>query len=75
MKISMLKSYHVQNIIEDALQQLDGVLSDPDENDECTLSEATVEDKGNGELILSFKEYMLSNAESDVYRIKIDRIG
>ncbi len=71
----MLKPYLIKNIIEEALQKLDGVLSDPDENDECTLSEATVEDKGNSELILSFKEDMASSVKPDVYRIKIDYIG
>ncbi len=57
------------------MKELDGVLSDPDENDECTLSEATVEDKRNVELILSFKEDTTSSAKPDAYRIKIDYIG
>ena len=41
----MIKRYEVEEIIARALEELNGVFSKPDENGNCSLYEATVEDK------------------------------
>lgn len=71
----MLKRYEVETIIRNALEELDGRLSKPDENGECTVYEANVEDKGNGILELSFKEDMLDKEEIPTkYRITVELV-
>lgn len=69
----MLKRYEVETIIRNVLEELNGRLSKPDENDECTVYEVNVEDKGNGILELSFKEDMLDKEEIPTkYRITVE---
>lgn len=68
----MLKPYEVKSIIRDALEELDGKLTEPkDENIKSTVMESSVNEDDNGDLIFSFKED--SSSESyDIYKIKIE---
>ena len=69
----MIKRYEVEDIITRALEELNGVISKPDEKGNRTLYEAIVEDKGNGVLLLSFKEDMLDKNETPTkYKITIE---
>lgn len=71
----MLKQYEVETIIKDALEELNGCVSDLDQYDKCTVYESNVEDKGNGILELSFKEDMLDKNEIPTkYRITVELI-
>lgn len=70
----MIKKHEVKQIIANALKDLDGMISDPkDEDNKSTIFEASVEEDENGDLIFSFKEDTLSE-NIDRYRIKIDLI-
>ena len=69
----MIKQYEVEEIITRALEELNGVFSNPDENGNRSLYEATVEDKGNGILEFSFNEDMLDKNEIPTkYKITIE---
>lgn len=68
----MIKKYEVETIIKNALEDLDGMLSNPKyEDGKCTVFESSVEEDENGDLIFSFKEDFLSE-NIDRYRIKIE---
>ena len=70
----MIKKHEVERIIMDALEELNGQLSEPKyEEGSCTIFEASVEKDENGDLIFSFKEDCLSKT-IDKYRIKIEYI-
>ena len=66
----MIKKYEVETIIKNALEDLNGLLSKPNEAGECTVFESSVKEDENGDLIFSFKEDFLSE-NVDKYRIKI----
>lgn len=69
----MIKRYEVEEIITRALEELNGVFSKPDDEGNRTLYEATVEDKGDGVLLFSFKEDMLDKDETPTnYKITIE---
>lgn len=69
----MIKRYEVEEIITRALEELNGVFSKPDDEGNRTLYEATVEDKGDGVLLFSFKEDMLDKNETPTnYKITIE---
>lgn len=70
----MLKKYEVENIITNALEALDGLLSKPDADGKCTVYESQVEKDDVGNLILVFKEDCLGDNISDKYRIKVEYI-
>ena len=68
----MIKKYEVENIIKDALEELDGKMSKPRyDGNLCTIYESSVSEDENGDLIFSFKEDILDK-EIDKYRIKIE---
>lgn len=67
----MIKRYEIESIIKNALEELNGKLSKPDENGKCTIFEATTDNIQNGEIIFSFKEDMDSD-DKDKYRIRIE---
>lgn len=68
----MIKKYEVETIIKDALEELDGMVSDPkDGTGRSAIFEASVEKDENGDLIFSFKEDFLKDTV-DRYRIKIE---
>lgn len=70
--MAVLKQYEVETIIENALMELDGILSPPDyEDGRSTLYEASIEKDENGDLIFSFKEDCFDDY-IDRYRIKIE---
>lgn len=70
----MLKKYEVEEIIKDALMELDGMLSPPDyEDGKSTVYGVSIEDDENGDMIFSFKEDY-AGEDIDKYRIKIERI-
>lgn len=69
----MLKKYEIENIITDALEDLNGLLSKPDEDGKCTVYESCVEKDDMGNLILVFNEDCLSDNISK-YRIKVEYI-
>ena len=52
----MIKRYEVEEIIRNALTDIDGGISKPDDNGNRTVFEAKVERDGNGDLIFTFKE-------------------
>ena len=69
----MIKRYEVEEIITRALEELNGVFSKPDDKGNRTLYGATVEDKGDGVLLFSFKEDMLDKDETPTnYKITIE---
>lgn len=69
----MLKNYEVENQIIAALEEWDGLTSDkPDQDGYYTIFESKVVKDDNGDLILSFKEDVLSDDKPDKYRIKIE---
>ena len=69
----MIKRYEVEEIITRALEELNGVFSKPNDEGNRTLYEATVEDKGDGVLLFSFKEDMLDKNETPTnYKITIE---
>lgn len=69
----MIKRYEIESIIENVLDELNGKLSKPDENDKCTVFEATTNNPQNGEILFSFKEDMFDDdEESDRFRIRIE---
>lgn len=72
----MLKQYEVETIIINALEELNGKLSKSNYDDgKYTVYESNVEDKGNGVLVLSFKEDMLDKEEIPTkYRITVELI-
>lgn len=71
----MLKKYEVENIIANALEGLDGLLSKPDvEDGKCTVYESKVT-KNDDDLILTFKEDCFSDDAPYKYRIKVEYIG
>ena len=67
----MIKKYEVETIIKNALEDLDGLLSKPDQDGKCTLYEASVTEDKNGDLIFTFKEDYFSS-DVDNYRIKVE---
>ena len=67
----MIKKYEVETIIKNALEDLDGLLSKPDQDGKCTLCEASVKEDENGDLIFSFKEDCFSS-DVDNYRITVE---
>lgn len=67
----MIKKYEVETIIKNALEDLDGLLSKPDQDGKCTLYEASVKEDENGDLIFLFKEDCFAN-DVDEYKIKIE---
>lgn len=67
----MIKKYEVETIIKNALEDLDGLLSKPDENGKCTVYESSVMEDENGNLIFTFKEDCFSK-DTDKYIIKIE---
>lgn len=70
----MLKKYEVEEIIKDALMELDGRLSPPYyEDGKSTVYEAFIYNDENGDMIFSFKEDY-TGKDIDKYRIKIERI-
>ena len=76
MRGNMIKKYEVENIIKNALLELDGMFSEPvyRNNEDVptqTVYEATVEEDSNGDLIFTFKEDCLSKSY-DRYKIKIE---
>lgn len=69
----MLAKWEVKEIITQAFEELDGMLSKPDyETGKCDVCEAKVVEDDNGDLIFTFKEDCLSSDEPDKYRIKIE---
>lgn len=69
----MIKRYEIENIIENALEELNGKLSKPDENNKCTVFEANTDNPQNGEILFSFKEDMSDNEEQlQRFRIRIE---
>ena len=69
----MLKKYEVENIITNALEELDHVLSPHlNEDGEHTIYEAKVEEDENHDLIFTFKEDCFSDDKPDKYRIKVE---
>lgn len=68
----MIKPYEVKSLIRDALEELDGKLTEPkDENIKSTVMESSVKEDDNGDLIFSFKEDS-SSEYCDRYKIKIE---
>lgn len=69
----MLAKWEVKEIITQAFEELDGMLSKPDyETGKCDVYEAKVVEDDNGDLIFTFKEDCLSSDKPDKYRIKIE---
>ena len=69
----MLAKWEVKEIITQAFEELDGILSKPDyETGKCDVCEAKVVEDDNGDLIFTFKEDCLSSDEPDKYRIKVE---
>ena len=69
----MLAEWEVKEIITQAFEELDGMLSKPDyETGKCDVCEAKVVEDDNGDLIFTFKEDCLSSDKPDKYRIKIE---
>lgn len=69
----MIRGYEVEDIIENALDELNGKLSKPDENDKCTVYEADTDKAQSGEIIFSFKEDIFDNEEiPQRFRIRIE---
>ena len=70
---TMLKKYHVEKIISDALMELDSQVSEPDcETGKWTLYGASIEKDENGDMIFTFKEDVDSDDKPDRYRIRIE---
>lgn len=68
----MMKKYEVEEIIKNALEELNGKIVDSKLGDgTSTVFEASVEEDENGDLIFLFKEDMFSEY-TDRYRIKIE---
>ena len=70
----MIRRYEVEDIIENALCDLNGKLSKPkNELNECTVFEADTENPQNGEILFSFKEDIFDNEEEpQKFRIRIE---
>ena len=69
----MLAKWEVKEIITQALEALDCMLSKPDyETGKYYVYEAKVVEDDNGDLIFTFKEDCLSSDEPDKYRIKVE---
>lgn len=70
----MIRRYEVEDIIENALCDLNGKLSKPkNELNECTVFEADTENTQNGEILFSFKEDIFDNEEEPQrFRIRIE---
>ena len=72
----MIKRYEIENIIENALEELNGKLSKPDENNKCTVFEADINKTQSGEIFFSFKEDIFDNDEEPQrFRIRIEYAG
>ncbi len=76
----MIKKYEIENIIKNALEELDGMVSKPTyftpEQKEpiYTVYEANVTNDENDNLIFTFKEDCTSD-EYDKYKIQIELIN
>lgn len=70
----MIRRYEVEDIIENALCDLNGKLSKPkNELNECTVFEADTDNPQNGEILFSFKEDIFDNEEEpQKFRIRIE---
>ena len=69
----MIKKHDVKMIIRNALEELDGKISEMKNGDGLSVYEARVSEDENGNLIFSFKENCLSNSV-DIYKISIEYI-
>lgn len=70
----MIKKYEVEQIIKNALEELDGKMVDAKLGDgSVTVFESSVQYDENGDLIFSFKEDVFSE-NVDKYRIKVEYI-
>lgn len=68
----MIAKYEVETIIKNALGDLNGLLSKPDQDGKCTIYEASVTEDVNGDLIFTFKEDCFDDMYVDKYKIKIE---
>ena len=70
----MIRQYEVEDIIDNALYELNGKLSKPDyDTNKCTMYEADTNKTQSGEILFSFKEDMLDNGEEPQrFRIRIE---
>lgn len=70
----MIRQYEVEDIIEIALCNLNGILSKPDDKNECTMFEAYTDKPQRGEILFSFKEDIMSDENPDKFRIRIEDV-
>lgn len=69
----MIKRYKIEEMIGNALEELNGKLSKPDENNKRTVFEANTDNPQNGEIFFSFKEDVFDNEEEPQrFRIRIE---
>lgn len=71
----MIRQHEVEDIIENALCDLNGRLSKPNyDTNECTVFEADTDKTQSGEILFSFKEDIMSDESPDKFRIKIEDV-
>ncbi len=70
----MIRQYEVEDIIENALCDLNGKLSKPDEKNKCTMFEADTDKTQSGEILFSFKEDIMSDDSPDKFRIRVEDV-
>lgn len=70
----MIRQYEVEDIIDNALYELNGKLSKPNyDTNECTMYEAETDKTQSGEIFFSFKEDIFDNEEEPQrFRIRIE---
>lgn len=71
----MIKQYEVEDIIENALCDLNGKLSKPNyDTNERTVFETDTNKTQSGEILFSFKEDIMSDDSPDKFRIRVEDI-
>ena len=72
----MLYKYEIKTMIENALLEMDGVLSDkPDQDGNYEMYFADVSEDDDHNIVLTFDTYVGNEmVETDTYRIKVEHV-